>query len=85
MLYRGLLTDVIDSLLKCCVFNVLQAIGVDMSTTRALEMCTKYVLNPFHIFLKVVSQLKVCKSENVSLDGLIVTTSLLSRTDREYL
>ena len=55
MLYRGLLTDVIDSLLKCCVFNVLQAIGVDMSTTRALEMCTKYVLNPFHIFLKVVS------------------------------
>ena len=26
-----------------------------MSTTRALEMCNRYVLKPFHVFLKVVS------------------------------
>lgn len=26
-----------------------------MTTTKALTMCTKYVLSPYHIFLKIVS------------------------------
>ena len=39
----------------------LQALGNsnDMSTAKALTMCTKYVLKPYNAFLKVVCYLSI--------------------------